>query len=207
MFVDVGSSVGVRRCGTSMIISESVSFSSIHCATFKASLSAHSASIVQNDELFLSASSGITESNDRLASPSISDDAAIVDVDSLPRLQGAWDISSSVPILCDTLARLADRLLKLLVMLTTLSFRMTEEAEDRTRCSLLDRAVIPGKGRMSRVQTSDRSASSRALSPRAGASTGTRAVVDSKDGERLIGELAPALEDISFMTLVFFKIT
>lgn len=37
-----------------------------------------------------------------------------------------------------------DRLVKLLVMLATLSFRIMELAEERTRCSLRARPVIPG---------------------------------------------------------------
>ena len=71
--------------------------------------------------------------------------------------------------------------MKLLVMLTTLNFRIMDDADARTSCSLLDRVVIPGKGSTSLVQTSDRRASSRALSPREGASTGIRLFVVSSD--------------------------
>jgi hypothetical protein len=64
-------------------------------------------------------------------------------------------------------------------MLATLSFLIIELAEALTRCSLLVRPVIPGKGRISRVQTSDIRFSRRTLSVREGASTGIRFVVRS----------------------------
>src|SRR3954454_16114960 len=54
------------------------------------------------------------------------------------------------------LARLPDRFVKLLAILATLSFRIIELAEARTGCSLRLRPVIPGYGRISRVQTSHR---------------------------------------------------
>lgn len=95
-------------------------------------------------------------------------------------------VSSSVPLLPlpplrGRLVKLAERLVKLLVMLTTLSFRIMDDAEALTSCSLRDRAVIPGKGRMSRVQTSDSRASSRARSSRDGARTGSRVLVVRRD--------------------------
>ena len=86
------------------------------------------------------------------------------------------------------LARLAERRVKLPVMLTALSLRIMDDAEARTRCSLLERAVIPGKGSTSRVQTSARSASSRARSARAGASTGVRELVVRSDCDLLIDD-------------------
>jgi hypothetical protein len=106
---------------------------------------------------------------------------------------------------CCRLAKLAVRLVKLPGMLTALSLRIIDDAEARTRCSLRDRAVIPGKGRMSRVQTSDKSASSRALSARAGASTGIRLLVVSRDCDLLIEAWLEV--GTSFSALVFFKMT
>ena len=90
-------------------------------------------------------------------------------------------------------------------MLVTLSLRIIEDAEVRTRCSLLDRFVIPGKGSDSLLHTSDKSASRRALSPRDGAKTGVRLVVRS-DCERLIVVTGVELT-ASFVTLVFFSMT
>jgi hypothetical protein len=72
-------------------------------------------------------------------------------------------------------------------MPTALSFRITDDADARTRCSLRDRAVIPGNGSTSRVQTSASRASSRARSARGGASTGMRLFVVSSDWDLLIG--------------------
>lgn len=90
-------------------------------------------------------------------------------------------------------------------MLTTLSLRITDDAEARTSCSLLDRVVIPGNGKTSLVQTSERRASSRARSAREGASTGIRLFVKS-DCDLLIWD--PRLDaDASFATLVFFRTT
>lgn len=91
-------------------------------------------------------------------------------------------------------------------MLATLSLRIMELADAFTRYSLLDRAVIPGNGRMSRVQTSESSASSRALSPREGARIGIRLLVVSRDMERLMGE-PDAETGASRTTLVFLRIT
>jgi len=76
---------------------------------------------------------------------------------------------------------LEGRFVKVLAMLATLSFLIIEVADRLTEWSLLYRAVIPGNGRMSRVHTSDRRASSRALSPRDGARTGIRLFVVDKD--------------------------
>lgn len=94
----------------------------------------------------------------------------------------------------------------MLAMLATLSFRITDDADDRTRCSLLARTVMPGKGRTSRVQTSDKRASSRALSPLEGARTGTREVVVSRDCDLLICDFNTGA-GASFSMLVFFKMT
>lgn len=108
--------------------------------------------------------------------------------------------SSSLPPLV-TLARLAERLVNWLVMLVTLSLRIIECADVRMRCSFRALTVIPGNGRISRVQTSDSSASSRALSPRDGASTGTRPLVASRDCERLITALTGACTSFSRLVL------
>ncbi|KAH6610861.1 hypothetical protein Trco_000881 [Trichoderma cornu-damae] len=75
----------------------------------------------------------------------------------------------------------ADLFVKELAKLATLSFLMTVDAELRTRFSLRDLTVILGNGRTSLLHTSDRSASSRALSPLGGASTGMRVVVVNND--------------------------
>lgn len=172
-------------------------------------------STVLNDSLrrCSASSSGITESSERLAA-GVSASSSSVTTLAPPRLASLAATASSLSVavlalaFCCRLARLAERLLKLLAMLTTLSLRMTDDADARTRCSLLDRAVIPGKGRMSRVHTSERSASSRARSPRDGASTGIRAVVVRSDWERLIWEPTPELLwGASFMTLVFLRMT
>lgn len=104
------------------------------------------------------------------------------------------------------LAELADRLVKVLVMLATLNFRIMVEAELRTRFSLLARLVIPGKGRIFRLQTSASSDSSRARSFRDGARTGTLVLVVRSDWDRLMGELEIALEG-SFIVVVFFSMT
>lgn len=110
---------------------------------------------------------------------------------------------SSLPPL-GMLARLAERFVNVLVMLVTLSLRITECADVRMRCSFRARTVIPGKGRDSRVQTSESNASSRALSPRDGASTGTRPLVASRDCDRLM--VAVAGDKTSFSMLVFRRI-
>lgn len=91
-------------------------------------------------------------------------------------------------------------------MLATLSFRIIVEAELRTRCSLLDRVVIPGNGSTFRLQTSASKASSRALSPRDGAITGIREVVVKRDCERLI-VVADLIVVGSLIVVVFFNIT
>lgn len=103
------------------------------------------------------------------------------------------------------LAKLAERLVKLLVMLVTLSLRIIDCAELRIICSLRARVVIPGKGRTSRDHTSESRASSLALSPRDGASTGIRPLVARRDCDRLMVVLD---EDVaSFSTLVFLTTT
>ena len=187
------------------------------CSTTSDRQSAAEESTVLSDSLRRgsASSSGITESSERLATAdSTSASSSSVTTLAPPRLASlaaaASSLSVTVPPLafCCRLARLAERLLKLLAMLTTLSLRMTDDADARTRCSLLDRAVIPGKGRMSRVHTSESSASSRARSPREGASTGIRAVVVRSDWERLICEPTPELLwGASLMTLVFLRMT
>lgn len=75
----------------------------------------------------------------------------------------------------------ADLFVKELAKLATLSFLMTVDAELRTRFSPRDFTVILGNGRTSLLHTSDRSASSRALSPLGGASTGILIVVANKE--------------------------
>lgn len=103
------------------------------------------------------------------------------------------------------LTRLAERLVNVLAKLVTLNLRITECAEVRMRCSFRARTVIPGNGRISRVHTSESNASNRALSPRDGASIGTRPLVASRDCERLM--LALAEDRASFPTLVFRMMT
>jgi len=89
----------------------------------------------------------------------------------------------------------------LLAILATLSILIIELAEALTRCSLLILPVIPGKGRISRVQTSDNKFSSRTLSARGGASTGIRLVVRRDwDLFMLVDE---ADWEISFKVVVF----
>lgn len=89
----------------------------------------------------------------------------------------------------------ADLFVKELAKLATLSFLITVDAELRTKFSPRDFTVILGNGRTSLLHTSDRSASSRALSPLAGARTGIRVVVVNKECERLtakaVDELLP----------------
>ena len=104
------------------------------------------------------------------------------------------------------LVTLGDLLVKVLAMLVTLNFRIIDDADERTACSLLARAVMPGKGKIPRVQTSATRASSRALSPGDGARTGSRPVVVSNDCERLIDAVVVLLVD-SFSMVVFFNMT
>lgn len=75
----------------------------------------------------------------------------------------------------------ADLFVKELAKLATLSFLITVDAELRTKFSPRDFTVILGNGRTSLLHTSDRSASSRALSPLGGASTGILVVVANKE--------------------------
>lgn len=70
------------------------------------------------------------------------------------------------------LEKLGERREKLLAMLAMLSLRMTELAEARIGFSTL-RFPIPGKGKMSFVQTSSNAVSSRILSARLGAKVTT----------------------------------
>ena len=105
---------------------------------------------------------------------------------------------------CD---KLLDLLVKELAILATLSFLMTVDAEVRTKFSLRARVVMPGNGRISRLQTSARNTSSRARSLRAGASTGIRALVVSRDCERWMADDVDELFAASRTTLVFFNTT
>jgi hypothetical protein len=100
---------------------------------------------------------------------------------------------------------LPDRLVKLLAMLATLSFLIIELADARTRCSLRVRPFIPGKGRMSRLQTSESSPSSRIRSARDGARTGMRFVV-SRDCDRFI-EALDVVWSIFLQAFVFLIMT
>lgn len=92
-------------------------------------------------------------------------------------------------------------------MLATLSLRIIDDADVRTKCSLLDRVVMPGNGSTSRLHTSDKSASSLARSLRVGARTGILDVVVSRDCDRLmLDDVGPELA-ASFTTHVFLRIT
>ncbi|KAG5944182.1 hypothetical protein E4U53_006922 [Claviceps sorghi] len=73
-----------------------------------------------------------------------------------------------------------------LAILITLSFRMTVEADVRTNFSLRIRVETPGKGKISRLQTSASSVSNRARSILGGDRTDTRDFVDNSDCERLM---------------------
>ncbi len=115
-----------------------------------------------------------------------------------------WDSASSLAL--GILGTLVERLPRELVMLATLSFRIIVVAELRTRCSLLDRVVMPGNGKTLRLHTSASKASRRARSPREGASTGVREFVVNSDCERLIGRLDVDV-DVSFRLVVFFSMT
>lgn len=102
----------------------------------------------------------------------------------------------------EKLTTLLDRFVKLLAILATLSLRIIELADARTRCSLRARVVIPGNGMISEVQTSASRCSILILSTREGARTGIRFVVRS-DWDLLI-ELG-AVD--SLHALVFLMIT
>lgn len=92
----------------------------------------------------------------------------------------------------ERLAQLADRFLKLPVLLALLSFRIIELADVRIKCSprLL---LIPGYGKRSLVHTSVNPYSIRSRSTRFGARTTARFVVDN-DCERLIESRAEVCE-------------
>jgi hypothetical protein len=102
--------------------------------------------------------------------------------------------------------RLLDLFTKELVMLATLSLRIIDEAEERTRCSLRALVVMPGNGSESRLHTSVIKASSRARSLRGGASMGTRCVAI-KERERLMERTAEPSLPVSRTALVFFTMT
>lgn len=104
------------------------------------------------------------------------------------------------PLAAFELVKLPDRLVKVLAILATLSLRIIEDAEERTRCSPRLRHGIPGNGSTSFVQTSERRDSRRALSPRGGARIGTLPFVVNSDCDLLIGATA----GISLATLVPF---
>lgn len=126
-----------------------------------------------------------------------------VSPDLLPESSVALEYpSSSLSTVVFVLATLTERLLKLLVILATLSLRIIECAEVRTKYSLRARLVIPGKGRISFVQTSARIFSSLIRSARAGARTGIRFVV-SRDCDLLMA----VYDDPSLQAFVFFMIT
>jgi hypothetical protein len=87
----------------------------------------------------------------------------------------------------------ADLFVKELAKLATLSFLITVDAELRTKFSPRDFTVILGNGRTSLLHTSDKSASSRALSPLGGARTGIRVAVVNTECERLTAIVADEL--------------
>lgn len=109
----------------------------------------------------------------------------------------------------DMLATLPDLLEKVLAMLATLSLRIMDDAPLRTRCSPRPRTVMPGKGKTSRVQTSESSPSSLARSDLDGVSRDTRFGGPSSDSD-LCG---PCFDDpdegpaVSFSKLVFLSTT
>jgi hypothetical protein len=102
------------------------------------------------------------------------------------------------------LARLPERLVKLLAILATLSFLIIELAEALTRFSPLTRPVIPGNGKIARLQISEIKLSSLALSARDGARTGIR-LVDKRDWDLLMVVVGVCV--FSFRALVFLIIT
>lgn len=93
-------------------------------------------------------------------------------------------------------------LVKLLVILATLSLRIIELADLLTICSLRARPIIPGYGKTSRVQTSARRLSIRIRSARGGAKTCMR-LVPRSDWDLLI----EADEDVSLNAFVLLMIT
>jgi hypothetical protein len=136
--------------------------------------------------LNLSVASLITGSR-WVSSNSFSRDSA-VDEDNSPGLVAiastsllTWKCSSSLVFMVFMLVELPVRFVNEFAILATLSLRIIVEAEVRTRCSLRDRAVIPGKGRILRLQTSESCASRRARSPRGGANIGILEVVVRSD--------------------------
>lgn len=115
---------------------------------------------------------------------------------------GIFSLSS----VCNKLEVLMERFANGLVRLATLSFRIIVDAELRTRCSLLDRDVIPGYGSVLRLQTSANSISRRARSARGGARIGIREFVVRSDCERLI-DGGRFVDVVSLAALVFLRIT
>lgn len=90
-------------------------------------------------------------------------------------------------------------------MVATLSFLIIELAETLTLSSLLARPVMPGKGNISRLQTSESKFSIRTRSVRDGVNTCTRFVVRS-DCDRFI-VLGEEECGTSFKELVCFMMT
>lgn len=130
------------------------------------------------------------------------------------------DIEATMPFCCSDpiagvrrpvdlrkLDALGGRFVKVLAMLVALSFLIIEDADDLTKCSPLGRAVIPGNGRTLRVHTSDKRASSRALSPRDGARTGMRLLVVDSDCDRLMVILDVVESTVLFTSLVLLRMT
>lgn len=117
--------------------------------------------------------------------------------------------ASSGLVVLDMLATLPDLLEKVLAMLATLSLRIMEDAPLRTRCSPRPRTVMPGKGKTSRVQTSESSPSSLARSDLDGVSRDTRFGGPSSDSD-LCGPCFDDPDDgppVSFSRLVFLSTT
>lgn len=114
--------------------------------------------------------------------------------------------SLSVASSTDLILMLPDLLAKELAMLATLSLRIMEEAEERTKCSPRALVVMPGNGNTSRLHTSVSKASRRARSLRGGARTGTRCVA-SRDWERFMVRIVEPSLVASRAALVFFRIT
>lgn len=92
-------------------------------------------------------------------------------------------------------------------ILVTLSFLITVEADALTDLSLERRVEIPGKGRISRLQTSVSSASNRARSILQGDRNDSRVLVDKSECERLMFSAVASPTLLCMTSLVFFNIT